>query len=309
MNIFGNCTCSGCELETRFLLELKGEEDTFLLLGDTLENEEAIAGVIECDYCQYRFQMHVITVDGILSAFLNDEQYDRLEKQEQVVLKATKNQGLQKEYAQDLVQFHHTFYTPFAEQPFNPSEKLQLDGQAWTIQRIYKKEGVERDITRRLLKPTLDEYWYELENEENKRKWCVVTDISQDMFTFNLKGASSVSEAIQNAENQEDFFEFVVPTKTNKEERDHNAILLIDPPFLSENETSHDVTDSLFQTTCMFEHQISHNIYVKAYEYLSGVRYYVYNSGGELEMDVFGETAEDALNQVQDQYSISTDEQ
>lgn len=312
MNIFGSCTCPSCELETRFLLET-GQNEHFYLLGDVLETDEPIQGITECDYCQGQFALYVVTVQHMISDFLNEKEYTSYLNGTYQVEKAVPKAGLTQEYTQELKQFHESFHTPFEHQPFEFGHVIHVGTHAWKVEKVYKKEGIETDITKRLITPTLDEYWYEVTSEVGEKKWCIVTDTAYDRyFLEETEETKTLQTALKEAEHVGDWYELnLLETESETEDEayeEHNAILTIEAPFLKENERKYEVTDSLFQTAFLFEKALTHNLYIKAYQYISGVRFFVLNKEGELELDLFGNSAEELLDLVQEQLSISTDE-
>lgn len=312
MNVFGSCTCPSCTLETRFLLET-GHDEGFYLLGDVLPTNDNIKGLVACDYCQTSFLLYGVLVENVLSAFLSEEEYQSYQNGERLIEKASKNAGLQKEKEQELKQFHESFAVSFDEQPYEKGTILSLGKHQWTVQHIYKKEGVEQDIAKRLLTPTLDEYWYEVTNEQGEKKWCIVTDTHYErLYQTKLPEKNTLSSELKRVTEASEWYEFQKEDEfsyENEEEfQEHNAVLTIEAPFLKENEVKIDITDSLEQTSLLFDKQLTDNLRIKAYQYISGVRFFVVNKEDELEYDLFGENAETLLDLVQEQFSISVDE-
>lgn len=311
MNLFGNCNCPSCTLETRFLLET-AHEDGFYLLGDTVEKkgDEPITGSVECDYCQASFTLYVICVEGVISAFLAEEQHEAYRKGELLIPKASKKAGLEQEKQQELKQFHESFVAPFAEQPFELGTIIPVGKHQWTVQHVYKKESVETDITKRLITPTLDEYWYDVQNEHGDKKWCIVTDTQYEhLFRQASTEKQTIASELKRVTDVDEWYEFEKETeKETERDVEHNALLTIEPPFLKENEQKFDISDSLFRTSFLFEQQLTDNLAIKAYQYLAGVRFFVVNEQGELELDLFGESTEQLLDVLQEQLSISVDE-
>jgi len=172
MNIFGNCACPLCGLETRFLMETE-ESEKMLLLGDSLE--EGKTGTVECDYCQEEFKLHVVTVDGIVSAFLNEEQMKRHPR----IKKANKDAGIVIEKTKKLKQFHESFTNDFKNHPFKKGEFFTINRKKWKIETIHKKENIESDPTKRIMGQVFDEYWYEV-SYKNEKKWIIVQDAKEN---------------------------------------------------------------------------------------------------------------------------------
>ena len=309
MNLFGNCTCPSCELETRFLLEI-GQDEGFYLVGDELDSHKVLSDVTECDYCQHAFTVHAISIEGVLSAFLTQSDFESYLTGELAIAKAPKKAGLEQEKGQKLKQFHESFSTPFEEQPFEPGQTLQVDKHEWVIERVYKKEGVETDLTKRLITPTLDEYWYEVKNKTGEKKWCIVTDTQYEhLFTEKQSEKRTIASEIKRVSDIGEWYELEQQEDEDEETREvHNAILTIEAPFLKENEQKFDVTDTMFQTTLLFDKKLTENLSIKAYQYLAGVRFFVVNNEGELELDLFGDSAENLLDLVQEELSISVEE-
>lgn len=310
MNLFGSCLCPSCTLETRFLLETKAA-DGFYLLGDVLPepvSNEEIKGTVDCDYCQESFLLYAVQVDGVLSDFLNPLRYEAYKNGDIRILKAEKKAGIQKEKDQELTQFHESFTASFAEQPFEMGTVLPIGKHQWTVQAIYKKESVETDITKRLITPTLDEYWYSVQNEQGDKKWCIVTDTQYEhLYQSSTPKKSTLSSELKRVTGVDEWYEFQKEDETENE-IEHNAILTIEPPFLKENEQKFDVSDSYFRTEFLFEQTLTANLTIKAYQYLAGVRFFVVNTEEELELDLFGESTEQLLDLLQEQLSISTEE-
>lgn len=311
MNIFGNCLCPMCNLETRFLMETENDEG-FYLLGDALPSkvEEPLQQVIECDYCQSELNVYVMAVEGVISSFLNEREYDAYLKGEKLIVQAPPKAGLEFEFQQELKQFHESFYVPFEQQPFDPSVPLNVNGKQWNIEAIYKKESIETNLTKRMLSPSHDEYWYEVRDAEGIHKWCVVTDNdTHQELRASPKESASELDKVELFSDEENWVTVSVLNEDDEEKEISNAILIVEPPFLKENEVKVDVTDSRFKTQKMFEKKLSENLYIKGFQYVSGVRMLVYNIEGELELDVFAENAEEAMDMVQEELSYSVDEQ
>lgn len=306
MNIYGDCLCPECSLETRFLLESLAD-DQFLMLGDTINSTEEIAGMVECDYCQHSFKILVVVVDQVISAFMNVKQFTEYQEGQVRVNKAALQVGLEKEKEQDLTQFHETFSAPFKEQPFEPSTPLIIAGEKWHIETIYKKENVETDLTTRLLSPSLDEYWYRVKNDQGLTKWCVVVNTKEVQHVKKGK-RKNIATALKRTNTATEWFEVEVISSEEQTE-EQNAILMVEPPYLKETEQKFDVTDTLFKTTKMFEKKLGESLTLYGYEYLAGVRLYAFTNDGEMEMDIFAPTIEEALSIIQEQFSVSVDEQ
>jgi hypothetical protein len=315
VNIFGDCKCSNCELETRFLIE-EGEQDVFLLLGDSIKEIEVdptISQVIECDYCQKPFRLYVVLVEGVISAFLNQNEYELFKIGETQISKANMNEGLKKEKNLELIQFDETFYTPFREQPYESTTDLTINGAKWEILKTYKKESVETDLARRLVSPSLDEYWYKVQNSKGVKKWCIVTDTETEYERINVEKENTsfdIKALFEQVKSPKDWFELNM--KQGSVDKDSgsvdNAILTLSPPYLRDNEKKFDITEAPRKTKLLFEEKLGENMFMRAYEYIAGVRLCVYNKEGELELDVFSDSSEGAMDIVQEQWSTSVGE-
>lgn len=303
MNIFGSCNCPKCRLETRFLVE-KGSPDEFLMLGDFLNGENENTEDIECDYCQEKFPLHIIQIDNIISSFLNSNEYDSFKSGELKIEKAKEKSGIEKESKHQLNQLHENFYTPFEQHPLEKGSSININNQKWIIEHVFKKENIEKDISKRILSPSYDEYWYEVKNDSNQKRWCIVTNIEEEIFS-PPSSKTKISDGLKKVEYESDWYEF--DKNTEKIEEKTNGVLMIDPPFLKENDVSYDITDTLSKTTLLFEKMITDNYYMRSYQYISGIRTYVFNKEGELEVDIFGETMDETLEQIEEFFSIALD--
>jgi hypothetical protein len=269
MNIFGNIQCPHCELETRFMVEDEHSEG-LALLGDVIQTEkELIETQTECDYCPNVFDVRVIVIENVLSMFLNEKEYQQIKTGEKKMIKAKQNEGLEQEKSQQLKQFHETFTSDFSLHPKKEQSVILVKGEKWVVQKVWKKEHTEKDIERRMMIPLYEEYWYEAVSQKrpDEKKWIVITDV-----------------------------------------KENNGLLLQEAPVLKNGEEIYDITDNLHKTTLSFKRELSDNYFLHVYDTLSGVRVMVYSrteeGKEELEMDVLGESVEEALAQIEDVFSV-----
>lgn len=251
---------------------MKEDEQTekLYLLGDQVStNETVLTTETECDYCQQTFDVYMLLVDKTLSMFVNEKEYLTIQAGKKQVKKAKPNEGLEQEKSQQLKQFHETFTSDFSLHPKKQEHVLLVKGQKWVIKKVWKKEHTEVDTQKRLTTPLEEEYWYEVvsQKQPDEKRWIVVV-----------------------------------------EAKENNGLLLQEVPVLKEGEQIYDVTDSLHKTTLLFTKELSNHFLARAYETLSGVRIKVYSQNEEgaeeLEMDILGEHAEDALAQIEDIFSV-----
>lgn len=270
MNIFGNINCPHCGLETRFLYEepVEQEESTtasheLVMLGDTWGGADLHKGTVSCDYCQELITLHAVSVEGVLSSFLNQVEFSSYETGETTVSKAGASLGMDIERNRELKQFHTSFTSDFALHPLAEGTRVTAEEMTWEIERIHFKENSERDTIKRSLSVIRDEYCYEVIGENGERKWLVVTD-----------------------------------TELN------NALLMQEAPALKDYEQLHDVTDTLFRSEKVYENTLSENFYAEGYGYLTGVRLFVRNAEGDIELDIFEDTIDAALAQVEEVFAV-----
>ena len=269
MNIFGNITCPHCQLETRFMMEDEQSEKLYLLGDSILSDEEMLTTKTECDYCQSLFDVYMLIVEQTLSMFVNEKEYEDIQSGKKIVRKAKHNEGLEREKSQQLKQFHETFTSDFSLHPKKQGNVLLVKGKKWVIGSVWKKEQTEKDTEKRLTMPLEEEYWYEVTSQKDpdEKKWIVIAEAEEN-----------------------------------------NGLLLQEAPVVKTGEEIYDITDGLHKTALLFTKELSNNFILRAYDLLSGVRIQVYSQGEEgteeLEMDVLGDNAEDALAQIEDIFSV-----
>jgi hypothetical protein len=83
-----------------------------------------------------------------------------------------------------------------------------------------------------------------------------------------------------------------------------NAIMVPENPFVKENEQVIDVSETGFKDIFLFEKKVGENYQLKAFQQLSGVRLLVYTidekESKHLEADIYGESLENALEQLEE---------
>lgn len=264
MNIFGNVLCSHCGLETRFLIETKKENDTILLLGDELK--QPVSEKVECDYCQNEFTTHTVIIEGKISAFLNEYEFSLYQNGKKKIKKAEKNAGIIMEKTKKLVQFHETITLEFENQPIKKGDTITINRRKWKVEKVHKKENIEIDATKRLLIQTFDEYWYEV-NNKNEKKWIIVQDAKENNAVL--------TQDMPVLKENEKIYDI---TDTL-----HKTTLILERE-LSDN----------YQLRA---YEMLSGIRVVVHSVIEDVE--------ELEFDVLGETFEEALAQIEDVYAVS----
>lgn len=269
MIFFGNITCEHCEKETRMLIDTQRNGNEFYLLGQTIEQPmEEIEGQVECDLCFQTNKVYVHIKEGIVSAFLTEREEEKIKDGTMEVKKAELNIGMKREQERNLNQFHNHLTIDFKKQPFVRGKVLEINKQKWEVKEIYKRESIEKDLIKRQLNYFEDEYWYKVENTDNKEtKWFIVTDVDGE-----------------------------------------NAVLKSEQPTLKINETYHDVTDSLDRTELIFENKVGDYYICKMYQYISGVRLVVTEENtNEIVYDIFADTFDEAVEIFDEEFASIKD--
>lgn len=179
------------------------------------------------------------------------------------------------------------------------------------IKKASKNEGLEKEKEKRLTQFHLcfttdfKKQPYELGRNLtlSDEKWVVKTIhkkeyVEKDATKRVLSGV--VDQYYYEVENEhgEKKWLNVVDDKTN------NAILTPENPVLKDKEVLHDVTDSGFHSTKISDEQFGENYRIETYEYISGIRLKVFNRDNEQEIDAFGDTYDEAIDQIEEIYAI-----
>lgn len=262
MNFLGNIRCPKCNLETRFLIEDE-ESEELLLLGDKIDH--SYKGHSECDYCQEKIEIHVIEKEKVISAFLTKEEFRAYESGKKEIKKAEDKIGMKIEESKKLKQFDKTVTIDFNQMPFSKNKKIKLENKTWTIEKIIKKENIEKDPNIRIDIQNTDEYWYKIKSkEDNEERWLIVQD--------DIK---------------------------------NNAVITQDFPVYKDNEKLHDITDGISEQGLMMEKIIGENFKMEVYKKLSGINVIVSlldeeEQIKEVEFNGFGDSFEEAVGDLEE---------
>lgn len=175
IHFFAEVTCPFCENPNRIVIDKESEEERFVMLGDSMNETIEENGVLStCEYCFHEFQSYIIVKENIFSKIANPNEYKNYQKDPSLFQAAQEGQGIKNEGKQNNNAKHYVL--SFKQQPFQVNETIYLSNARWKVITSYKKEHSERDPETRMLMDFTDAYYYEVENENKKRKWLEVVN-------------------------------------------------------------------------------------------------------------------------------------
>lgn len=182
--IFGEVSCPGCNIKTRFAEEVEmASSETLLLLGSVVRgNGNRVyesQGLAPCDYCEKEFTVYMQIVDEVVAGFSSE--VENLPTKPVVI-----GAGIKNEKEKKIAQFNETWKMPFEEQPKLSGYMIKAKQGKWKVLESYKKENIEPDITIRTSSDVTDEYWYKVTNGKDI-KWISVIDSNEDNAKISIE--------------------------------------------------------------------------------------------------------------------------
>lgn len=209
-----------------------------------------------CDYCRNGSSVYPVVVDRVLSAFLNRNEHEAYLGGDLSVTAAKPGEGLRRE-AGSKPHAKTGITSPFRHHPKPKGSVFRFgNGETWRVQAVFRKEWVERDPEKRMAEPVAEEYWYRVQRDGAKKRWVSVRE-EKGVNTFLHEG---------------------------------------DPVVGSEQEILVELTDAPQKPKKTYESDWMDGLSIEVYQYVSGARLLVVNSKNEIEADLFGETAEEVFD-------------
>lgn len=254
--LYGDFICPNCNNEQKLMKEINDGIDKLVFPGEKLVNNHNLK--TECEYCDAYVPVFAITEETKFVGFLNENQ---IKSGSQPKIPDT-NSVLNKWKLEKTFTSEGTF--EFKEQPFLLNQTLELGGQSFSINKIFRTEWVEKDIDIRIEHPRPDVYWYELQSKTGLVRWLKVE---------NVEGNNTYLS-------------------------DHGIVVMDEKDVVVEITTMPSKIKSVYKTD-WFGGRV-----LEAFQYTSGTRILVTNYKKQVEIDVFEETFEEAMQIVENNIEL-----
>ncbi|WP_088362793.1 hypothetical protein [Bacillus cereus] len=152
----------------------------------------------------------------------------------------------------------------FKEQPFEIGQEVTMGTEEFTIKKVYRMEWVEKDMDKRLEFPRPETYWYEVSTSNGRILWMKVESWDENNVFVSESG-------------------IVVSDK---------------------NEVIEDISDNPEKVKLVYESEWFGGREIEAYQYINGIRILVTNYKKQIEMDIFEDTFESAMNMIEENMEL-----
>jgi hypothetical protein len=152
----------------------------------------------------------------------------------------------------------------FKEQPFEVGQEVTMGAEEFTIKKVYRMEWVEKDIDKRVEFPRPETYWYEVSTTNGRILWMKVESWDENNVFVSESG--------------------IVVSDTN--------------------DVIEDISDNPEKVKMVYESEWFGGREIQAYQYINGIRILVTNYKKQIEMDIFEDTFDGAMNIVEENMEL-----
>ena len=178
--LYADYNCPGCGATDKLMYEVEDEKDKVVLAGQMFTKETRF--INECAFCKEFTDVIAAVREKTFLGFLNSSENKKVKE-----MSIPKTDEILGKWKREKI-FAPTLEVEFGTQPFPIGEVLDVGTHRLRIKKVFRAEWVEKDMELRLENPIPDAYWYEVVDQDNKKRWMKVENTEGDNVTFNESG-------------------------------------------------------------------------------------------------------------------------